>query len=134
MRFKFDYTENLPFFRYVFQCIVNKNLNVRHSFRIYINDKPCLGSGRVELLQLIHKHGSIAKAATQMSLSYRKAWQMVKDLNALFKEPLVEVRLGGKKGGGAIVTDKGMNAISQYFALKQKADAFFKKEISNIKL
>ena len=102
---------------------------IRFSFRVYRGDKPFLGNGRVELIQLIHKHGSIAKAADAMSMSYRKAWQMVKDLNKISKHTMVDIRLGGKKGGGAIVTDAGLEAIGKYLAIKSKAESLFSKAL-----
>ena len=107
---------------------------IRFSFRVYHGDKPYLGTGRIELIQLIHKFGSIAKAATAMSMSYRKAWQMVKDLNAISKKPMVEVRLGGKKGGGALVTEEGLSAVQKYLAIKSKAEKFFNQSLSEIEI
>jgi molybdate transport system regulatory protein len=104
-------------------------LSIRFSFRIYKGDLPYLGAGRIELMQLINKHGSIAKAAKEMNMSYRKAWQMVKDLNKITKKPFVEVKLGGKKGGGAAVTTDGLEAIKKYFSIQSKADSFFKKTL-----
>ena len=108
--------------------------SIRFSFRVYHGDKPYLGTGRIELIQLIHKYGSIAKAADAMSMSYRKAWQMVKDLNKISKQTMVDVRLGGKKGGGAIVTDAGLQAVEKYLAIKTKAESLFNKTLAEVDL
>lgn len=102
---------------------------IRFSFRIYEGNKPLLGPGRIELMQLIQKYGSIAKAAKAMSMSYRKAWQMVKDLNNLSGKPLIEVKLGGKKGGGAAITDEGVAKMKSYFSIQSKASACFEKAL-----
>ena len=108
--------------------------NIKFSFRVYQGDKPYLGTGRVELIELIGKHGSITKAARAMSISYRKAWQMVKDLNQISGKPMVEIKLGGKKGGGAQVTDFGREAIQKYYSIKDRANVFFDKVLKEVQL
>ena len=60
-----------------------------------------LGPGKVDLLTLIKKTGSIREAAERMHMSYMRAWTLIKTMNACFKEPLVEAVRGGKEGGGA---------------------------------
>ena len=126
---RIDFSDYYAVIRYVFENIVSTRSSIRFSFRIYQGNKPYLGNGRIELIQLIHKYGSIAKAANAMSMSYRKAWQMVKDLNEISKQPMVEVRLGGKKGGGAFVTEEGLAAIEKFMELKSKAELFFNSEL-----
>jgi len=99
--------------------------NIRFSFRIYIGNKAFLGPGRVQLMEGIIHHGSIARAAEAMGMSYRKAWQLVKEINGASRKLLIEKRLGGKDGGGALVTSDGEKAIAKYHALKKKAESFF---------
>ena len=82
----------------------------------------------------IQKHGSISKAAKAMSLSYRKAWQMIRDLNALSGSPMVHVKLGGTKGGGAHVTEYGVQAMKKYFTIKEKAGSFFEHALKEVEL
>jgi molybdate transport system regulatory protein len=113
---------------------VSSKSSIRFSFRVYHGDKPYLGNGRIELIQLIHKHGSIAKAADAMSMSYRKAWQMVKDLNKISKQTMIDVKLGGKKGGGAMVTEAGLDAVKKFLAIKSKAESLFTKSLTESEL
>ena len=58
------------------------------------------GPGRVELLQRIEQSGSINKAAKQMGMSYKKAWEMVQSMNSQAGTPFVLTQPGGEKGGG----------------------------------
>ena len=87
-----------------------------------------LGRGRVELLGHIARHRSISAAAKEMGMSYRRAWSLVRDMNAAAGEPLVTVTTGGPGGGGAELTPRGVEAVEMYQALVARlaktADAF----------
>lgn len=104
----------------------------RTKFRlwIYTGDSKFLGPGRVELLERIHRTGSIQKAAEGMEMSYRQAWQMVKEINERAQRPLVQKHLGGKGGGGAVVTEAGLRAIEEYNRLEQKVHRFMLAEFA----
>jgi molybdate transport system regulatory protein len=93
-----------------------------------------LGRGRIELMVHIRETGSIAKAAKAMKMSYRQAWQMVADLNTIAGKPFVEKSLGGKGGGGAIVTKAGENAIKTFYRLEANVKAFIDKETKTMNL
>jgi molybdate transport system regulatory protein len=46
------------------------------------------GPGKVDLLALVAKTGSIREAAERMEMSYMRAWTPIKTMNACFREPL----------------------------------------------
>jgi molybdate transport system regulatory protein len=48
-----------------------------------------LGPGKIALMELISKHGSISAAGKEMGMSYRRAWLLVDEINRIFREPLV---------------------------------------------
>jgi molybdenum ABC transporter molybdate-binding protein len=73
-----------------------------------------LGEGRAELLAAIGRLRSITKAAKAVKISYRKAWSLVQEINSAAGEPLVEAAVGGVKGGGARLTDRGKLVLSAY--------------------
>ncbi|GAB5417699.1 MAG: winged helix-turn-helix domain-containing protein [Crocinitomicaceae bacterium] len=87
-----------------------------------------LGEGRIALLREIEKHGSISKAAKSMEMSYKKAWRLVDEMNKNAKKPLVQQKIGGKGGGGTILSEAGLNAIRIYSELKEKEQAFLKEQ------
>ncbi|MCO5274972.1 MAG: LysR family transcriptional regulator [Flavobacteriales bacterium] len=98
---------------------------------IYAGDEKLLGPGRVEIMERIHRTGSIQKAALEMGMSYRQAWKMVTEINERAGQPYVEKHLGGKGGGGAIVTEAGLKAIAEFNRMEQRIreriEAEFKK-------
>jgi len=85
--------------------------------RIDFEGDRYIGHGRIELLELIGRHGSIARAAKAMEMSYKRAWYLIDEFNGMFSEPLIERHHGGKGGGaGATVGGwlvRGTNLIAR---------------------
>jgi molybdate transport system regulatory protein len=82
-----------------------------------------MGPGKARLVGLIAESGSISAAARKMGMSYRRAWQLVEALNKSFNEPVVLTAVGGKRGGGAVVTDFGKRLVAAYHGMEAKASA-----------
>jgi molybdate transport system regulatory protein len=91
------------------------------SLRIHLDPEGRIGPGKVELLEKIAACGSISAAGRSMGMSYRRAWELVEELNAIFAKPLVERQVGGKHGGGATLTTLGAALIWRYRAVEQAA-------------
>ena len=87
--------------------------------RIWVDTEagPFLGSGRIELLEKIAEFGSLRKAAQDMKISYRQAWDFIDQMNKRAGKPLVISERGGRGGGGAVVTPEGHNAIRLFHEL-----------------
>jgi molybdate transport system regulatory protein len=98
--------------------------------RIWVGSEKgmLLGEGRIALLREIDKHGSISKAAKAMDMSYKKAWRLVDEMNRNAKVPLVQQKIGGKGGGGTVLSDAGSNAIRIYTHLQEKERAFLREQ------
>jgi molybdate transport system regulatory protein len=101
---------------------------------IDVDDEKFFGLGRVELLQHVDKTGSIAKAAKSMGMSYKKAWAMVEDMNDRGHEPYVLSRKGGKKGGGAELTDTAKKVVAAYNKMLAQLNTVAKKHSKILKL
>jgi molybdate transport system regulatory protein len=80
-----------------------------------------LGPGKITLMELISKHGSISAAGKEMGMSYRRAWLLVDEINGIVREPLVEKQMGGSGGGGARLTRLGRDVVSRYRAIEGAA-------------
>src|SRR5215471_9102608 len=87
---------------------------LRPRLRVLCRGETALGPGRVDLLELIAKTGSLRSAARRMGMSYMRAWKLVKSSNARFRPDLVAVSRGGKSGGGARLTRSGREAVALY--------------------
>jgi len=95
--------------------------NGRPSLRIRIvfGDDAMLGPGKADLLERIRETGSIAAAGRTMSMSYKRAWMLVEEMNGAFRDPLVASSRGGAKGGGARLTEAGETVLANYRKLEE---------------
>jgi molybdate transport system regulatory protein len=82
--------------------------------RFPASGKIAFGPGKAELLRHIEETGSISRSAALMKMSYNRAWILVRDMNALFREPLVCATRGGTSGGGACLTRLGRETLARY--------------------
>ena len=107
---------------------------IRFQCWIDIDGEKFFGPGPARLLELIDKEGSISKAAKQMGMSYKKAWDIIDHLNSRGLNPYVISRKGGKKGGGAELTGNGKKVIQKYRSLMDKLNSVTRKEVTLLKL
>jgi molybdate transport system regulatory protein len=91
------------------------------TLRINLDPEGRIGPGKIELLERIATFGSIAAAGRSMDMSYRRAWELVEELNTIFGKPVVERQIGGKHGGGAKLTVLGLALISRFRAIERAA-------------
>jgi molybdate transport system regulatory protein len=96
---------------------------LRVSLKIDFGAAGAIGPGKIGLLELIERHGSIAAAGRAMAMSYRRAWILVDELNRSFSAPLVATQHGGTGGGGAALTPQGANVLALYRALVTRLEA-----------
>lgn len=109
-----------------------KSLTLRPKIRILIGAVVAIGPGKADLLDAIGRTGSISAAGREMGMSYRRAWMLVDALNASFAEPLVSTATGGNKGGGARLTDFGIEVLRRYRAIEAKAAASVRTELGQL--
>lgn len=89
--------------------------------RVRFEGGDFIGPGKAELLQRIAATGSIAAAAREMGMSYKRAWSIAETLNAMFDAPLVASARGGPGKGGASLTERGQEVVAAYLAIEAAA-------------
>jgi molybdate transport system regulatory protein len=77
-------------------------------------DGAMIGPGKAQLLDHIRETGSIAAAGRQMGMSYKRAWMLAEEMNSAFAQPLVASVRGGPGGGGARLTEAGVEVLRLY--------------------
>lgn len=93
----------------------------RFRLRVVFGPDEMMGPGKAELLEHIAATGSISAAGRKMGMSYKRAWQLVETMNAMFADPLVHSTRGGAAGGGAVLTGAGQAVLEEYRGLEEAA-------------
>ena len=88
--------------------------------------KP-FASAQIELLAAIDTCGSISKAAKQVGISYKTAWDRIDAMNNMSAQPLVVRSTGGAQGGGTLLTELGHKVISGFQALQDEHQKFIER-------
>lgn len=91
------------------------------SLRIDLEPGGRIGPGKVALLEAIAAHGSISAAGRALGMSYRRAWDLVEDLNTIFGSPVAARQIGGRNGGGATLTPLGEDLVRRFRAVERAA-------------
>lgn len=89
-----------------------------------------LGPGKIDLIEAIAATGSITAAARSMGMSYRRAWVLVDEANRIFTRPLVTANAGGAHGGGARVTEFGLDLVAAWRRIEAKTRAAIDAEFA----
>lgn len=86
-----------------------------------------------DLLEQIEAFGSLSEAARRLGFSYRRAWMLLDGMNRRWPGPLVETAVGGKRGGGARVTDLGRAVLSAYRDLQLQLEHLLDRQAEHFR-
>ena len=95
---------------------------LRAKLWVDVAGKPGLTEAGADLLTQIDACGSLSEAARRLRFAYRRAWLLVDAMNATWPEPLVSTAVGGKKGGGTKLTDRGRDVLAAYRDLQLQVE------------
>lgn len=72
------------------------------------------GEGPCRLLHAIEQTGSLRAAAQSMQMAYTKALGLVRHAEQVLDFALTERKIGGKGGGGSVLTDEAKEFLYRY--------------------
>ena len=72
------------------------------------------GEGPCRLLHAIEQTGSLRAAAQSMQMAYTKALGLVRHAEQVLGFALTERKIGGKGGGGSVLTDEAKEFLYRY--------------------
>lgn len=85
------------------------------------DNKKVFGDGPMDILKRIESNGSLRTAAKEIGMSYNQAWRLIKKLEDNLGFPLLEKRVGGRSGGGSVLTENARKLITRYERFQRKA-------------
>ena len=103
------------------------------SVRIDLDPEGRIGPGKIALLENIDKNGSISAAGRAMDMSYKRAWDLVDEINRICRQAAVERKTGGKNGGGAVLTAFGVSLVTRYRKIERDAASAARKELQALR-
>ncbi len=82
--------------------------------RIFLKLSPDtrIGLGKIQLLEAIETAGSISAAARKLKMSFRRAWDLLDQMNKALGHPVVTGHPGS--AGGSELTELGRDVIRRY--------------------
>lgn len=98
-------------------------MNPRVKLWLEDNGRIVMSDYRLRLLVRVAETGSLAEAAAQMGLSYRRAWGKVKELEANLRIPLLQSAAGGVGGGHSELTPQARDLLRRYADFQARAEA-----------
>ena len=103
------------------------------SVRIDLDANARIGPGKIQLLENIQTCGSISAAGRAMEMSYKRAWDLVDEINRICRQAAVERQTGGKNGGGAVLTSFGISLVKRYRKIERNAASAARKELQALR-
>ena len=85
------------------------------------------------MLEKIQEFGSISAAGRAMNMSYKRAWDLVDEINRICRQPAVDRQTGGKNGGGAALTPFGLSLVARYRKIEREAASAVRKELQALR-
>ena len=99
-------------------------MELSSNLTLEIFNQPFLLEKRIDLLIAIKRTGSISKAAIEVPMSYKAAWEAIESMNNLSTIPIVQRETGGVGGGGTTLTPYGENLVTTYEILRNEQKKF----------
>lgn len=91
---------------------------MRVVYKIWLeHEGKVFGQGPARLLDGVERTGSLRKAASELGMSYNKAWLILHAAEQRLGFALLDRSVGGTHGGGSRLTPRGQDLLNRYRAL-----------------
>ena len=81
------------------------------------------GEGQRRFGPGVQTQKSLRAAAGSMGMAYSKAWRIIRNAEEALDCRLLESTIGGKHGGGAVLTAEAEGLLESYQALQREVEA-----------
>ena len=104
------------------------DFEIKSKVWVELDGQNVIGDGRYRLFRGIQEHGSLKTAAEKLGISYRHAWGQIKKLEKRLGLRLVEPRIGGRDGGGTVLTPDAEKLLDSYMNIRKEIEDFVEKK------
>ena len=110
--------------------------SVKLNYKIWLsdeNDKGILGDGKWQILKAIDETGSLTAACNKLSLTYRRTWGDLKNIEQMLGFPLLEKSRGGIEGGTSQLSPQGKKLVAAFNSFHQSVDGTINEAFETLK-
>ena len=99
-----------------------RRLRIKSKIWVEAGGRMIFSDGRLALLEAVDELGSLRRAAQRLGMSYRAAWGLLKVTEEALGYPVLDVRIGGARGGGATLTPGGAALVRRFRRVKREVN------------
>ena len=119
------YFAKLPVDAGKYSCYNNNMDKMKYNFTCRLfTDTKCFGPGVAQLLHTVDRLHSLRAAAAEMEMAYSKAWRIIRTAEEVFGCKLLDSTIGGRHGGGAVLTPQAERLLAAYNDYVAEVTAF----------
>jgi molybdate transport system regulatory protein len=107
---------------YLYLVFIGWGVTVTFRISVGRGGRGVIGEGRMRLLELIERTGSLRQAALAMGMSYRNAWGTLKHIEEEAGGKMVESKRGGNSGGRTVLTPMARDMMGEYDKAKDRVE------------
>jgi molybdate transport system substrate-binding protein len=97
---------------------------VRLEIWVEHSGRTLLGQTGFRLLDRVAVSKSLSEAARHLGISYRHAWGLVQQMSAAVGTPLLIAEVGGRNGGGSVLTTAGEFLVDRFRLVQNRLASF----------
>lgn len=104
--------------------VTKARTSVRSKVWFVLGNDHIFGSGLARLLADIERFGTLREAAEVGRVSYRHAWDMIKNAEARIGSKLILPEVGGRGGGRSTLSDEGKRLLHLFQRINKEVAEF----------
>ena len=91
-----------------------RDMSIRYEVVLELRGEPIVDSRVATILKIVREKGSLLAAARALGIPYSRVWETIARLERVLGLKVVEAFRGGKRGGGARLTELGEKLVDLY--------------------
>jgi molybdate transport system regulatory protein len=107
-------------------------MNVRTKVWFTTGNRHAFGDGLAGLLQNVERYGTLSRSARESGMSYRHAWNLVRNAETHLKKRLIVKHPGGAGGGHSELSRDGRRLLKAFHHLTRDVARYADSRFSEL--